>query len=343
MKKLFGSVVDVRKGEFAITALMFLTYFMLLVTYYFLKPARDSLFLVKVDPKLLPVVFIITALVTVPVIALYNRVGRTLTLNRLINVSYIFIIVNLFGLWWLIHRDDPWIYYLFYTWVSIYGALTTSQFWLLANTVFDSAQAKRIFVLLGLGGIIGAFSGGEITGIIVKSFGVPTQNLLFFCMGFLAVCLLLVNFTWSLKKRQDAAIVSLPRPGKKSGESLSKLYKTVFQSRHLMLTVGMIALTMMVASFVDYQFKVISRESFATTADLTAFLGTFYGRLSLVSFFLGRGSGDNVSAYRSATWFSSYVCRSRSYSRRTPAWHRWRYQVLARQDKPRTTILADSS
>jgi HEAT repeat protein len=53
-----------------------------------------------------------------------------------------------------------------------------------------------------------------------------------------------------------------------------------------MLTVGMIALTMMVASFVDYQFKIISRESFTETADLTAFLGTFYGRLSLVSFFL---------------------------------------------------------
>jgi ATP/ADP translocase len=66
MKKIFGNLIDVRKGEIGLTLLMFSNYYLLLVTYYFLKPARDSLFLVKVSPEMLPVVFIKNARVTAP-------------------------------------------------------------------------------------------------------------------------------------------------------------------------------------------------------------------------------------------------------------------------------------
>lgn len=70
MKKLFGNLFDIRKGEIGLTLLMFSNYYLLLVTYYFLKPARDSLFLVKVSPEMLPLVFIITALVAAPITAI---------------------------------------------------------------------------------------------------------------------------------------------------------------------------------------------------------------------------------------------------------------------------------
>ena len=158
MKRFLNSLFDVRKGEVLLTLLMFANYYLILVTYYFLKPARDSLFLVKVSPEMLPLVFIITALVTAPVVTIYSRASRAMKLNRLIIVTLAIIVVNLFVLRWLIQISSDWVYYLFYTWVSIYGALTTSQFWLLANAVYDAGQAKRIFTLLGLGGIIGAFT-----------------------------------------------------------------------------------------------------------------------------------------------------------------------------------------
>lgn len=73
-------------------------------------------------------------------------------LNQLVNVTIAVIILNLIILRYLVQINQPWVYYLFYTWVSIYGALTTSQFWLLANTVYDASQAKRVFALLGPGG-----------------------------------------------------------------------------------------------------------------------------------------------------------------------------------------------
>jgi len=287
MKRIFGSILDIRKGEIGLTLLMTANYYLILVTYYFLKPARDSLFLVKVSPEMLPLVFIVTALVTAPVVTLYSRASRTLKLNRLIILTIGIIIVNLVALRWLVQINQSWVYYLFYTWVSIYGALTTSQFWLLANAVYDSSQAKRLFTLLGLGGILGAFTGGEVTNLFVKTFGVSTENLLFFCVGLLIISAVLVVIIWSIsKKHEDRIVTRRSKQKEASQEKLVQVFKTIYRSKHLRLTVGIIAMTMMVASFVDFQFKTVSYNAFSEKEELTAFLGTFYGRLSLVSFVL---------------------------------------------------------
>lgn len=65
-----------------------------------------------------------------------------------------------------------------------------------------------------------------------------------------------------------------------------------------MLIVGIIALTMATASFVDYQFKLISSASFPDKQGLTSFLGKFYGRLSLISFLF-----QLIVSYRFLRWF----------------------------------------
>jgi len=286
MKKLFKSVFNIRKGEWPLTLLMLTNYYLILVTYYFLKPARDSLFLVKVSSDMLPLVFIITALVTAPVVTFYTKASKKLSLKKLINITTLILIINLFALRWLVQINSTWVYYTFYTWVSIYGALTTSQFWLLANAVYDAGQAKRIFTLIGLAGIIGAFTGGQLTSLVVTKLNVSTENLLFICMGLLAFCILLVTLIWSLKIKQEGEI-KRPAPRKEpTQEKFSQIIKTIFRSKHLALTVGIIAMTMMVASFVDFQFKSISYQAFPDKAELTSFLGKFYSWLSLASLIL---------------------------------------------------------
>ncbi len=286
MKSFLKSIFDIRRGEVALTLLMFSNYYLILVTYYFLKPARDSLFLTKVSPEMLPLVFIITAIVTAPVVTLYSKASHTVKLNRLIIFTLAIIIANLFVLRWLIQISSPWVYYLFYTWVSIYGALTTSQFWLLANAVYDSSQAKRVFTLLGLGGIIGAFTGGQVTSFIIDNLNVSTENLLFICMGLLAVVALLVALIWQKKSVSEKELKRAFPKREAPKEKLGQITKTIFRSRHLTLLVGIIAMTMMVASFVDYQFKTVSYQAFPDKASLTSFLGQFYSWLSLASLVL---------------------------------------------------------
>ncbi len=293
MKRIFSQIFNIRKGEILITSLMFLYVYLVLVTYYFLKPARDSLFLSNIGWRQLPIVFMIIGLVAVLVNAFYAKAGRRLKLNKLINYTTLIIIICLIGLRWVVGTGSDWAMYVFYIWVSIYGALVPSQFWLFANVVYSPTQAKRLFVLLNLGGILGAFTGGEVTGIVIRTFNVQTENLLFFCIGFLVICMFLINAIWALKKKE---IEETPVRQKKEEqkENISQIFNSIKSSRHLLLLIGIIAMTMITGTFVDTQFKGVTQEYFqqgeimtdVEKSEMTVFLGKFYGRLSLISLVL---------------------------------------------------------
>ncbi|MDH4032273.1 MAG: MFS transporter, partial [candidate division Zixibacteria bacterium] len=146
-------------------------------------------------------------------------------------------------------------------------------------------------------GILGAFTGGEVTAFCIERLGVSTENLLFFCMGFLFISAVLSSAAWK-KSSGQLSLSKKPRSrGKPRAEKMGHSVKAIFGSKHLKLTVGIIALTMMVATFVDYQFKSEAVNAFPTKPELTSFLGQFYGRLSLVSLGL-----QLLFAYRFIRW-----------------------------------------
>jgi ATP/ADP translocase/HEAT repeat protein len=282
MKWLGGFLPDLRPGELRLVVLMSANYFLLLLFYYLLKPARDSLFLVEISPALLPLAFVLTALVAAPVTAAYARAGLKYRLDRLTALTILVLMINLVLLRWLIDVRQDWVFYLFYSWVGVAGGLTTSQFWLQANGVFDAAQAKRIFPLLGLGGIAGAFVGGEITSFLIRTLGLATQDLLWVSCAVLALAWFFGRMAWRENKGSQDQPTEAFGEGDKSGDFRS-IVRSITRTRHLSLTVGIIALTVMTASFVDFQFKTASWQAFTDPSELTSFLGRFYGRMSLVS------------------------------------------------------------
>ncbi|UCG61114.1 MAG: HEAT repeat domain-containing protein [Candidatus Zixiibacteriota bacterium] len=300
MKKYLQSIIDIRKGEVAVTLLLFANIYLLLLTYYLLKPASRSLFLAKVGPDQLPFVFIVIAFVIVPVTTLYSRASRGLRLNHLITVTMTIIVICLFALRWLMTLPHFWVPYVYYTFASIYGVLSTSQFWLLANAVLNAAQAKRLFALLGLGAIFGAWTGGEVTSIIVKTFNIATEDLVYFSAGIIVLSMAATWAVWSMRKAE----IEEPAPAQArkavKRETIGDMFGSIKRSRHLLLIVGIMTMTMMVAALVEWQFQTVSTFHFTDLANgevdksaLTSFLGKFYGRLSLVSILL-----QIVFAYR---------------------------------------------
>ncbi len=282
MKWLSGILPDLRPGERRIAILMASNYFLLLLFHYLLKPARDSLFLTEISPAQLPLAYILTALVAAPVTAAYARAGLKRRLDRLTALTILILMANLVVLRILIGLRQEWVFYLFYSWVGVAGGLITSQFWLLANGVFDAAQAKRIFPLLGLGGIAGAFVGGEVTSILIRNWGLPTRDLLVVSIFVLGAAGFMSRLAWrSNKTGMEQASTSFKHDDK-SGD-LPGIIRSIAKSRHLSLTVGIIVLTVMTGSFIDFQFKNVSWQVFSNEAELTSFLGRFYGRMSLLS------------------------------------------------------------
>ena len=91
--------------------------------------------------------------------------------------------------------SGAWLYYVMYIWVSLFGAITTSQFWLLANHAFNPREAKRLFAFIGAGGVLGGIFGGSFTAYGARWFG--TEQLLLWCAGFSAISMLLAERVWS--------------------------------------------------------------------------------------------------------------------------------------------------
>ena len=281
MNRLLQSLFGLRPEERSVALLMAFYNYLLLLTFYLLKPVRDSLFLAERGAMELPFVFILTTVLIIPVAGLHTRFGQSVNLERLIHGVSLFLVVGIVALRGLITLDAAWVAYTLYAWVSIYGVLVTSQFWLLANAVFTAAQAKRVFALLSLGAVLGALTGGEVTGLLVGELGVPSRDLLWLAAALLMGTTGLVGL---IRQHQPAWMADDTGEERTRAElGLQLAFRTVRGSRHLWLIVGIIALTVITTTMVDYQFKTLAARAYESEAALASFMGRFYGRVSLAA------------------------------------------------------------
>ncbi len=276
------SLLNVRRSELGVTLLMLVYIYLLLLTYYLLKPVRDSLFLTELGAEQLSIVYMLTAVVTLPITLIYSRVAQRWSLLAVINGTTIFLIVCLGILRWLVTFPDSWVYIAFFIWVSLFGILTTAQFWLLANAIFSATQAKRIFVILGLGAIVGSITGGAVTSLLVSQAGVATEDLLLICSVLMIGCVGLVTLIWQ-RQRHDIENETHTSPGQESSPPLLSIFREINQLPLLRLIVGMVALLTVIATLIDFQFKAIAQTTFPDRANLTAFFGSFYSIVGVIS------------------------------------------------------------
>ncbi len=284
MGQYIDRLLGIRQQERGLALLMGAYHFVLLLTLYLLKPVRDSAFLSERGPAELPFVFILTTLVLIPVAGLHAHVSRRFSLGRVVDGVTVVLVGCLIGLRELIAFEGTWVTYALYVWVSIYAVLITSQFWLLANAVFDAAQSKRVFPMLSLGAILGAIAGGEVTNGLVESGLLESRNLLWLAAGLLAASVGLVNlirYRWRTHFAEDRRTLECTEEDPASG--ISGAWEALRGSRHLWLIIGLTALTIITTTFVDYQFKTVASQAYTMEDELTSFMGRFYGRVSIVA------------------------------------------------------------
>jgi ATP/ADP translocase len=265
-------VSEIRKTEFRRVLLMSTYLLLIIASYSMTKAVRDSLFVTKIGPSRLPYVYLLIAVAMGLVSIVYSRAVNRIGLHRLIRTTSLIAISNLV-LFWLVFRDDkPIWFYVLYVWVSLFGAITASQFWLLATHVFNAREARRVFAWIGVGGIIGGVLGGGLTNRMAHWLG--TESLLMFCAAMMAGTVILLELLG------DAAAAPLSPSDK--GE---KVVRQVWESRHLRTLAALLCVAVIVEAFIDYEYKLVASHSIASKDHLTAFFGsvTFYiGVCSLV-------------------------------------------------------------
>jgi AAA family ATP:ADP antiporter len=160
-----------RKEAGALSA-SFISFMLLLASYYILRPVRDALVatLGADSIKYLSTMVFVVMLLIVPVFGwLFARVPR----SRLVPGLYTFFILNLgifalaFGRYGADGATGAWWARAFYVWVTVFNMFAVSVFWSSMAEVWSEPQGRRFFGVVSAGGSLGGLAGPLLARLLV--------------------------------------------------------------------------------------------------------------------------------------------------------------------------------
>ena len=153
-------------------ALAFSCHFLLMGSYYILRPVRDTVATV-VGVAHLQQLFTGTFIGTLLASTLYTALASRLRLTTLLPGVFWFWLLNvvLFATLFRLLPDNIWIGAAYYVWFSVANLFMVSVFWSLMVDVFSATQATRLFAFIAAGGALGAIAGPLLTHVWVGTLG----------------------------------------------------------------------------------------------------------------------------------------------------------------------------
>ncbi|HLD56532.1 MAG TPA: hypothetical protein VJA00_02825 [Candidatus Omnitrophota bacterium] len=146
-------IIPIRREEWLKTILMFLYFFFTISTLYILKPIRSSMFLTTHGAENLRYAYVGEGLFLIFVTLAYVKLAKWIPRrNVLFSVATAFYVANILIFWFFFRLGyAKWLAYFFYVWVASYSITIVTQFWTMANDIFNPQEAKRLlgFILSG--------------------------------------------------------------------------------------------------------------------------------------------------------------------------------------------------
>jgi ATP:ADP antiporter, AAA family len=194
---LLRRAVDVKEDEAGAMLTSFVFFFFLLSGYFVLRPIRDSVAAAS-GVLQLPWLFagsLAATLICNPLLAVL--VVRA-PVRRIIPIAFHFFAAS-FIVFYAVLRFvssgegstvDVWMGRAFYVWVTVFALFNTSLYWALMSDVWQSAQAKRLFGFIGVGGTLGSIVGSAATAAFAPRIG--AVNMLLVAAALIEVAILVL-------------------------------------------------------------------------------------------------------------------------------------------------------
>jgi len=267
---------DLREGEARPVIQSFLVLFLLIGGHTTLETARDALFLTKLPPSQLNLVYIALAGLSFVVAGLSTRLALSFgRRNALIATLCLAAFATT-----LLHSMAPTrrVVMALYVFSGLVGAVLSPQFWLLAATMFTSAQGRRLFGPIASGGVVGGVAGAGTAALLLARFPV-TSLLLVAAIAFVGTALLLTTLGLPGEETAPPEMV-LPRQTVASPKPRvdTAVAREPFVGRVALL----VALSTAAVLTVDYLFKSTAAATIAP-ARLGEFFARYYAIMNGVS------------------------------------------------------------
>jgi ATP:ADP antiporter, AAA family len=280
----FSRFVDLRSGEGRVFLRAFFVLLLTISAHTVLETARDALFLARLAPRNLALVYMATALSMIALTPLSVKLTRAAGAKNALVVS---LLATAFGAaWFRIRQPGAVGVFSLYVFGALSATLLVGQFWLLAGSLFNASQSRRLFGPLASGGVLGGVGGGAAAALLLNVAPVRAllgaASMLYFAAAFLATRLVIEEAPMSTSASSSRSAQSSPVASREPfGPQLSTLRHDPFLARLALMA----ALSIGVSVVIDYLYKAKVSRTIAPE-DLAAFFARYQLLLSLGSLVL---------------------------------------------------------
>lgn len=201
----------------------------LMLSYYLVKPMRNSQFLKQFDPTFQPIIYLLVPVLSFGITKIFNFFCDRVDKYRLIIYVYLIIIGCLVAFNWFLPYGGKPATVIFYYWASVYFLLAMATLWACFNDFFTSEQGERFFGFVAMGATIGNIIGSQISSSLTESPSLKAHALLV-AAGFQAgaLGLLILAARMRIQHEKVAKQDGPPRPPARFWEDLTNLFSSKY-------------------------------------------------------------------------------------------------------------------
>lgn len=199
---------NVRSGEGRPLLWSALAFFLILTSYYIIRPVRDQLS-GAVGSVSLPLFYGATFVAMLALTPVFGYLVSRFARRRLLIWVYGFFIACLLAFVPAFMAQQAigarTLGIAFFTWVSVFNLFVVTLFWSLMADLWTGAQARRLFPLIAFAGMLGAIAGPPVTRGLASLLGVAPLLAISALLLAAALAVLLVLSHWRIGVRHENA------------------------------------------------------------------------------------------------------------------------------------------
>ena len=264
-----------------------LWFFLVLFSYYVLKPVRDAL---ATETRLFGPLYLATFLAASAALPLYWRIVARTTRRQLVFGVYQFFVACLVVFALLLARgygETEWLRNAFFVWVSVFNLYVVAVFWSVMADLFSAEEGKSWFGAMAAAGTVGSILASLVGHVAAQRLGV--EWLMVIAIGALEIAIAMAWLALRFASRDGSAFSSKDHGKSSSPPSSGSLLaglSTVLASRYLLMICAFTAIGKFAATFVYNNFQHTLREEGLAVAERTELFSAmnFYSQTGTLAF-----------------------------------------------------------
>lgn len=285
--------IHINPGEETLSILFFFFFFLITAPYSIIKSIRNANLLDQLGEEGLPYAYLFTALLIGIIVNYHSKFQEKIPRNSLIITSLVLFLITIIIFWFLIpigaEKNLSWLPIVYWIWANIYIIVLVTQFWITVNDSFNPREAKRLIGFFGSGGILGGIVGGILTGFLATS--KYSDYLLLIAAAMIFSTIFVVQAIFKLQNKSQSPSIKGSKDSQQEKQTPSRIgfrdcFKAVHSNSYLLLLAGIVTVTLIVSTLIDFQFNAIVKNSLTGGKNLISFFAFFTAGMLVFSFFL---------------------------------------------------------